>query len=285
MKTAIYAVAAALALNLTPGASRAQPLPSLGPPSVAPLKISLKFKDVALADLVDAIAREGGLQVVLEPGAGGTIKWVSLRDVTPEQALRQVARLARLEVRALSKTSFVVSAPLPAAPASASAPRGESVLRPVDDLRQANDRLLRQSVKPYVLRVRLAPGPDAVEQEIEVAAKDTFSLACLAGGVRYSIRGTLAPPPDAPAELRLSLRIERWAPGQNGAPAAKASIVTQLRLLPDGREIAVGGTSVRPGAPAPLAPSISLHANAEANAQADAPIEAPADGEAGLPKQ
>jgi type II secretory pathway component GspD/PulD (secretin) len=106
---------------ITPGGAPVSAVqPGLPAPNrrapVEEARISLRFQDASVADLVQMISQQGNVEIIINGDVAGTIKYINLEDKTPEDALKAVAVSAGLQWRRLDARTFLIAKELPAIP-------------------------------------------------------------------------------------------------------------------------------------------------------------------------
>lgn len=94
----------------------AEPLPVPAAPAVTapalpqgqPL-ISVNFKNTLVSEIVSMIADQGGVQIIISGDIKAKLAYIKLEDVTPEQAIEQVARASGLAWQKLQDNTFIIA--------------------------------------------------------------------------------------------------------------------------------------------------------------------------------
>lgn len=93
----------------TARADEAPAIPDSAAPAAArPLTLSLDFTKASVVDILQMVARETGVRLILEEGVTGTLPKIALHDVTARQAIKTIARMAKLSFFEIDDQTFVV---------------------------------------------------------------------------------------------------------------------------------------------------------------------------------
>ena len=81
---------------------------SAAPEAARPLTLSLDFTQASVVDILQMVAQETGVRLILEEGVTGTLPRIALQDVTARQAIKTIARMAKLSFFEIDDQTFVV---------------------------------------------------------------------------------------------------------------------------------------------------------------------------------
>lgn len=81
---------------------------SVAPEATRPRLISLDFTKASVVDVLQMVAREAGVRLILDQDVTATLPKIALKDVTGRQAIQTIARMAKLSFFALDDQTFVV---------------------------------------------------------------------------------------------------------------------------------------------------------------------------------
>lgn len=106
--------AGASAVAAPPTGPRPAPAPAAAPEAPSAKRVSLSFVQAEVRDILTILSEQAGINIVAAPGVQGKIS-ITVKDVSPEEALDAICASANLTYQLISK-SYVVY------PANASAP-------------------------------------------------------------------------------------------------------------------------------------------------------------------
>ena len=106
---AVFGACLSPQLAHTARADEAPAIPdSAAPDAARPLTLSLDFTKASVVDILQMVAQETGVRLILGEDVTGTLPRIALQDVTARQAIKTIARMAKLSFFEIDDQTFVV---------------------------------------------------------------------------------------------------------------------------------------------------------------------------------
>lgn len=142
------------------------------PKVVRPRLFSLDFTKASVVDVLQIVAKEADIDVIISEGVSGTLPRIVLKDVTAKQAIQTIARMAKLSFFQLDSQTFVVAVDKSKARAELSEPR-VNISRTVKlsiDVRATSAKVVLQQIADQAgFKLVFLDSPDFVISRLQMS--------------------------------------------------------------------------------------------------------------------